>query len=731
VGTKLLHSSSNSTTRLSPIWLGALACACALALAAAPARAGSSAADDGGCQLESAGHRIKHVVFIQFDNVHLHRDNPNVPSDLEQMPHLLNFLEHNGTLLSEDHTVVISHTAAGFITTQNGVYPDRDGLGVSNSFRYYNGNATQTTSSNSSFAYWTDPLNLGKNAAPNDTSYVLVDENGHNAPAPWVPFTRAGCRVGYFGMNGPVLENTSEIPLLFPPTSQAFQDFQNKDPDTATNYVGVAVHCPKGDSFCSTANGGISDVLPNEPNGYSGFNEVLGNRYIAPQIGGTGAGDLTIDDFNGNPIGVTIGGSFVPGFNSSFDGLTPPISLAYAAAMQEHGIPVTYTYISDAHDNQLSENPPTFGPGEAGYVAQLKLYDQGFADFFASLAAHGIDSSNTLFVVTADEGDHFVGSAPSPANCDGVTIPCTYSAIGEVDADYPQFVASTLPSGFGFHSDSAPVTWATGKPASTDPNVRTAEQTLAATVVTNPFTNASEDLFVGFADAPELSALHQASLGDPARVPTFIPFGSPDYFFTSNPCGGPALCVENGFAWNHGDIQNQIAQVFLGMVGPGVEPQGLNNWLWADHTDVRPTMLALLGLKDDYQHDGRVLVEALNPRSLPPHLAIAIPSFAILAEVYKQINAPFGSFGSTTLLGLSRPGIASTNPSIYSKDEALIASLTAQRNALGTQIRTLLENTEFGGQPFNYPLATKLTLQSYLLLAELYAHTGGNVPLLP
>jgi hypothetical protein len=29
---------------------------------------------------------IKHVIYIQFDNVHFTRDNPNVPSDLEQVP---------------------------------------------------------------------------------------------------------------------------------------------------------------------------------------------------------------------------------------------------------------------------------------------------------------------------------------------------------------------------------------------------------------------------------------------------------------------------------------------------------------------------------------------------------------------------------------------------------------------------------------------------------------------
>jgi hypothetical protein len=44
------------------------------------------------CQLNSAGSKIKHVIFVQFDNVHFRRDNPNVPSDLEQMPNLLNFL---------------------------------------------------------------------------------------------------------------------------------------------------------------------------------------------------------------------------------------------------------------------------------------------------------------------------------------------------------------------------------------------------------------------------------------------------------------------------------------------------------------------------------------------------------------------------------------------------------------------------------------------------------------
>jgi hypothetical protein len=39
---------------------------------------------------------IRHVIYLQFDNVHLSRDNPNVPSDLQQMPNLLNFITAPG-----------------------------------------------------------------------------------------------------------------------------------------------------------------------------------------------------------------------------------------------------------------------------------------------------------------------------------------------------------------------------------------------------------------------------------------------------------------------------------------------------------------------------------------------------------------------------------------------------------------------------------------------------------
>jgi hypothetical protein len=88
----------------------------------------ASAADTATCQLGTSGTgAIQHVIYLQFDNTHNARDTPNVASDLEQMPHLKSFLEGNGTLFTNDHTILISHTAGGILSSLTGLYPDRQG----------------------------------------------------------------------------------------------------------------------------------------------------------------------------------------------------------------------------------------------------------------------------------------------------------------------------------------------------------------------------------------------------------------------------------------------------------------------------------------------------------------------------------------------------------------------------------------------------------------------------
>jgi len=135
------------------------------------------------CQLDGSHARIEHVIYIQFDNTHFRRDNPLVPSDLEQMPTLLSFIRGQGTLLTNDHTVLISHTAGGILSSLTGVYPDRHGQTVSNS--YVRTSSTGGFSFPSSFGYWTDVVSAsGTPTVPN-----MITPEGKNAPAPWVAFT--------------------------------------------------------------------------------------------------------------------------------------------------------------------------------------------------------------------------------------------------------------------------------------------------------------------------------------------------------------------------------------------------------------------------------------------------------------------------------------------------------------------------------------------------------------
>ena len=71
-------------------------------------------------------------------------------------------------------------------------------------------------------------------------------------------------------------------------------------------------------------------------------------------------------------------------------------------------------------------------------------------------------------------------------------------------------------------------------------------------------------------------------------------------------------CVDPKFAWNHGDFQDEIANTWLGMVGPGVAQNGVDSKTWTDHVDIRPTINSLVGLSDSYEDDGRVITQLLG-----------------------------------------------------------------------------------------------------------------------
>lgn len=707
-------------------------------------RPGVAHASPPSCVLAGPAGPVSHVVSLVFDNVHFTRDNPNVPSDLEQMPNLLSFLEQNGALLSNEHTPLIAHTADDILTTLTGVYGDKHGQPVSNSYRTFNTNGT--SSSSSSFAYWTDPAT---NSSATDQTPTMIDQSGTVAPAPWVPYTRAGCDVGGFSTANIEVENADpDLKSIYGVNSPQWQsvladeqahggfaDVSNAD------YQGIAVHCAHTSASACARNPSLAapDRLPDEPGGYMDYRALYGNVNVAPVIGGTtvpGSSGVCVNDLNGAPLTNDFASGDVGQPYCGFPGFDPTASqtLAYVADMQEHGIPVTYGYIEDAHADNVG-SAGAYGPGQAAYVAQLKSFDDAFATFFARLRKDGITAKNTLFEVSSDEGDHFAGSQnPTPTGCDGVLTPCTYAAnqVGEVSLNVggqlaTQYgTAATSPSTYQIHADSAPNFYVNGNPPPGNAAARTLEQQMAGLQAFDQHANNDAGATVNvtnyLADQIEESILH-FDTADPNRLPTFTDFAKPDFFIFkgSSTCTTTSPCdtVNSAFAWNHGDVAPEINTNWVALAGPGITARGVDSTTWADETDVRPTLMALLGLSDDYTSDGRVLVTDVTRAVLPDSFndGKRYQDLLDLEDAYKQLNADVGAFGLATL-SASTTALSSMSSTTYTTIESELTQLDGQRETLAGQIESVLNGVEFGHENLDMHGAEALTARANQLIAN-------------
>jgi hypothetical protein len=490
------------------------------------------------------------------------------------------------------------------------------------------------------------------------------------------------------------------------------------------DFVGISIHCANASPLC--ARNAAPDLLKDEPGGYTGFTGLFGNINVQPQISPGGP----VKDLDGNVIADSHGNPGFPGFDP-----TPAQTLGYLATMLEAGVPVVTGYIEDAHDNNQQalsgvdpNNVAFFGPGEAGYVKTLAAFDKAFGQFFARLANDGITKENTLFIITADENDHFVGGAPSPAGCDGITTPCTYAEKGEIDNILDSVIATefndTTP--FAIHFDSAPTFYINGNPGQTDLATRNLEREAGAALGFDPVAGpngGTNHLTEALADQAEQKLLHMVT-ADPNRTPNFIMFGNPDYYFLTSGKTPPPLCtpdlrscssISDSDAWNHGDFQNQITKTWLGAVGPGVLNLGRFGDIFSDHTDIRPTILRLAGLKDDYAHDGRVLFEALDDEAVPDSLRDNRDTLSALAEAYKQINAPRGALGARTLAGISTTALKGDDAT-YASLEARLDAITKRRNEIAGEMIEMLEAAAFDNRPIDRTSAARLIDEAYDLL---------------
>ena len=741
--------------------LAALAAFMVVQGAGARTDAPSAPSAPSGCQL---GNGVKHVISIVFDNVHFSRDNPNVPSDLEQMPHLLNFLKQNGTVFSNSHTPMIAHTADDSLTIYTGLYGDRHGQPVTNS--YFTANPNGTNDSATSFAYWTSPVadtQAGGPTAGHDTTPSMVysptvpatpGATSNVTPAPWVPFTRAGCSVGDFSTANMVLENeTPDLSTAFGPNSpevaQNTADTDRfKDAEVA-DYIGVAVHCAQGDAICANAQAvkfgqttpsstAVPDALPTEPGGYKDYQALFGAKYVAPELGAgepslfhngfavtNSAGNLV--DLDGNQIN----GAFLTN-HPGFPGFSPTASqtLAYIADMQEAGIPVTYGYISDTHDKKTGATGCTspnnaLGPGDACSVAALHSYDNAFNTFFQRLQADGITPANTVFEISAEENDQFAGAnvnratAPTPAGCDGVTIACHYAVgqVGELAANVKGLLSTTASSGVQYDVDAQGASiYVHGQPGANDPTVRQLERDTGAMTANNPYSGVQNEKIAQYqAGALEQRVLHMQT-ADPLRTPTYSIFPVPDFFFGTT---GPNVTINPAFAYDHGYYSPNIDVTWAAFTGPGVAVRGIDGpqpdegnqptdpnstntvpeastvGTWVEEADIRPTLLHLAGLSDDYQSDGHVITQALS--AVPSALAAT----AGLAAGYDQINSSVGEFATDTLIADTKAlaSGSSSDDSAYATEQATLLQLADDRDQAAQQIKDTLSAAAAGHMP--------------------------------
>jgi len=225
--------------------------------------AGGSSTALAACGLQSADNRIKHVVHIQFrQTCILRRDNPNVPSDprADAQPASISCRTMGTVERQSPHTADLAHRnrhpyrAHGRLRRTAWVVP------VSNSYGLFFAMMAPSEFS-SSFLYWT--------ALSGDGKPLLINENGKTFPAPWVPFTRAGCDVGafsianmefeslpadvrtVFGTDSPEDVSVSAALALSRTTRERAPRARRRTPTISVSRL----HCAQGSPLCNNSHG--------------------------------------------------------------------------------------------------------------------------------------------------------------------------------------------------------------------------------------------------------------------------------------------------------------------------------------------------------------------------------------------------------------------------------------------------------------------------------------------
>ena len=159
-----------------------------------------------------------------------------------------------------------------------------------------------------------------------------------------------------------------------------------------TDFVGIAIHCGASAAGSATTARTRSPTRCRTSPAATPASRASSARSTSTRRSTTAA--PCVNDTTGDPITDPFGQPGFPGF----DGVPANVTLGYIAQMQEAGVPVTFGYISDAHDNHQNAFPAPPDPNgvfpRASGPARVRLrrrrsheYDQAFATFFDAAAA--------------------------------------------------------------------------------------------------------------------------------------------------------------------------------------------------------------------------------------------------------------------------------------------------------------------------------------------------------
>ena len=323
----------------------------------------------------------------------------------------------------------------------------------------------------------------------------MIGDGGQTTPPPWVPLAAAGCNVGGVSAANIELENantssTGDIARVYGNPSPEFTEAGANPTLAAADFIGIAIHCAKNAAPCQGNAHSRPDDQTTVPGSNDGYLGLFGAKYVNPAITG---GNACVNDTDGNPIKDPT--NTYCGF-PGFDGAFAKNSLGMVAQMQENGVPVTYAYISDAHDNHSNATAWT---GRSRLQAAAEGLRHGVRQVLhAALERRHQQVEHAVRLhrrrgrpLRRRHGDVGRRGQPDVHACallEHVRAPVEPDRRGDRE---PQGHSLRLRperhDGLHIHFDDAPTVYVNGNPSRADPVVRKLEQDSAAITGADPY----------------------------------------------------------------------------------------------------------------------------------------------------------------------------------------------------------------------------------------------------